>query len=286
MSRAILISLIRSRQFLISVIIISLVASVFVSLDVLTNQTGSLINNSANSFYSPTQKIYFKLYTHNNLCIASLNSTDARTITGEQLSDDEYVAGSYSDYNSNLFSLDSYNFSRLATENLPGLLNYCLVITNSNITSGLIGKGSISVSGFNPSELVSSIHTFFAGLSFQWFMLGLISVSFCSLIYALAIFYFNEKSLDYIKEQGASDSSILSSFLLLSLSSATIFILLGSAFSVALQNSSIGIINDAIGKALLYSSTTPASLISITIYSVSSFVSQALLYSLLTMRRR
>lgn len=267
----------RSRQFVSTLLAISILASVFVTTSSIGYQVYGRFGNELSyvlGTQSGVETLNYALYTNDsgNQCIAEVNSSSFAILSDNRTG---IVAGEYS------------GVSGIPLLELPSMLNYCILVPMGNITESgyaYLGGGSVALKqGDSEGFVKNATYSLYSiiGEFWQFGFLAVLALSVTAWSFALRR---SQNALKSVEEQGLKKETILLSLIVLS---SVIFVLtffFSITFSVFVQNISIGAVDSILGSSLLYSGVGLNGLTQAAILSSISALSFALL-SLLLLKR-
>lgn len=275
-----LIAILRTRSLIAGIIITALVGSIFLGISSVAGQTSGLFANSINNATQYKEIDYSIYYYNSSICILVLNKSSLKFLTNKGLNSSELLV-SYDLKNKlnlgNTITISNKKYYLLVENNLPSIFNDCLIASSTINSTTFFGTGKYYMGYPNISNFVDVIVSSINELTSIWLLLGYISVAIFSLLYSYLVIKERQKDLRFMFEQGLKRSEFYKLFFIISLASSFSIILFSQVFSLAIQNISIGIINDLLGYVPLYSSLS-FTLIPSLFYGLISFVVQISFY--------
>jgi len=252
----------RSKHFASALLAISILASVFITTSSIGTQVNQRLENQLPAILgtkTDVKMLHFNLYSSDSGCIATVNSSSFAMLTNAKSA---IVGGRYS------------GASNMVLEDLPSLLDYCILINENNFNqsdSVYVGNGSISLQPGNSSGFVKEAANSLSSLINYFWEFGLSSVIALSVTAWSFALQRSRNVLRIVEEHGLDRQKML--FMLLSIMVFASVFSLSIIFSLFVQNISIGIVDFVLGSSFLYSGVGLTSLFEAFIMSLaSSFV--------------
>lgn len=247
----------RSSYFISAIIAVSIVASIFVTTDSISQQVYSRIENELPLVLGTQQNIQsidFELYHRADQCIGIVNYTSFVRLTG---------GGSM------VYAGERSGLNNATLLSLPSLLNYCLLdYREQNNSAMYLGKGVAVLASGGSYSFVRKVAENIVSINDLFNTLGVFSVAALAAVAWLFVQTRSKRVLRILFEQGLTRASFNISIATLALAVFGLVCLLSATFSIFIQNVSIGTVGFLIGPSLLFSEINLATFDYIMILSI------------------